>query len=76
MSKTVKIIIIILIIDLVLVAGYFIYKAVIKGKSDDIQESYEWIEIDEFYTPRNFIEEFIKKDSAERGLFPVYIKKL
>lgn len=35
---------------------------------------YEWITIDQDYAPSNFIEEFIKNDSENRGLLPVYIK--
>ncbi len=37
-------------------------------------EEYQWTTIDESYVPKNFIEEFIKADSAEKNLFPVYLK--
>ena len=37
-------------------------------------EDYAWITIDENYAPQNYIEEFIKSDSEQKGLFPVYIK--
>ena len=37
-------------------------------------DDYEWITIDESYTPKNYVEEFIKKDSEEKGIFPVSIK--
>jgi hypothetical protein len=37
-------------------------------------EDFAWITIDENYTPQNYIEEFIKSDSEQKGLFPVYIK--
>jgi hypothetical protein len=37
-------------------------------------EDYAWVTIDENYIPRNFVEEFIKTDSEQKGLFPVYIK--
>ena len=36
--------------------------------------AYEWKTIDEFYIPEDFVEEFIKNDSAEKGLLPVQIK--
>jgi hypothetical protein len=39
-------------------------------KADD----YQWITIDESYIPRNYVEEFIKKDSEEKGIFPVSIR--
>lgn len=37
-------------------------------------EDYEWTTIDESYSPRNYIEEFIKSDSEEKGIFPVDIR--
>ncbi|MEW5900891.1 MAG: hypothetical protein AB1715_05460 [Acidobacteriota bacterium] len=37
-------------------------------------EDYEWVTIDENYVPKNFVEEFIKSDSEEKGIFPVHIK--
>ncbi len=42
-----------------------------KGATAD---DYEWVTIDESYTPRNYIEEFIKTDSEEKGIFPVNIR--
>lgn len=42
-----------------------------KGSTAD---DYQWIEIDESYTPQNYVEEFIKNDSEEKGLFPVSIR--
>ena len=37
-------------------------------------DDYEWTTIDENYSPRNYVEEFIKNDSEEKGLFPVDIR--
>jgi hypothetical protein len=37
-------------------------------------EDYEWVTMDESYTPRNYIEEFIKNDSEAKGIFPVSIR--
>ena len=37
-------------------------------------EDYQWIQIDENYTPQNYVEEFIKNDSEQRGIFPVNIR--
>jgi hypothetical protein len=34
----------------------------------------EWVTIDEFYIPLDYVEEFIKNDSAEKGLLPIQIK--
>ena len=40
------------------------------SKADD----YQWTTIDEYYTPQNYVEEFIKNDSEQKGIFPVYIR--
>ena len=43
-------------------------------KKSSQAEDYAWVTIDESYTPQNYVEEFIKSDSEQKGLFPVYIK--
>ena len=48
-----------------------------KNPSDEVNinsSAYEWVTIDEFYIPEDYVEEFIKNDSAERGLLPIQIK--
>jgi len=42
-----------------------------KGSQAD---DYQWITIDENYTPQNYVEEFIKNDSEQKGIFPVSIR--
>ena len=42
-----------------------------KGSQTD---DYEWTTIDENYTPQNYVEEFIKNDSEQKGIFPVNIR--
>lgn len=42
--------------------------------SSSKSEDYEWITMDEYYEPKNFVEEFIKNESEIKGLFPVYIR--
>jgi len=42
-----------------------------KGSQAD---DYQWITIDESYTPQNFVEEFIKNDSEQKEIFPVNIR--
>jgi hypothetical protein len=37
-------------------------------------EDFEWTTIDEYYTPANYIEEFIKNDAEQKGILPVYIR--
>jgi hypothetical protein len=48
-----------------------------KNTSDEVKldsSAYEWVTIDEFYIPEDYVEEFIKNDSAEQGRLPVQIK--
>jgi hypothetical protein len=37
-------------------------------------DDYQWTTIDENYAPKNYVEEFIKNDSEQKGLFPVEIR--
>lgn len=74
MNKTVKIVLIILVADLVLVLGYLGYRSISKGGSQAESAGYEWIRIDENYYPQDYIEEFILNDSRDRGLLPVFIR--
>jgi hypothetical protein len=48
--------------------------APVSCKKGSRADEYQWTTIDESYVPRNRIEEFIKADSAQRGVLPVYIK--
>ena len=36
--------------------------------------SNEWVTIDEFYIPMDYVEEFIKNDSAQKELLPIQIR--
>ena len=58
----------------VIILGFLACK---KSPSDEASKDmadYEWVTIDEFYIPEDYVEEFIKNDSAEKGLLPVQIK--
>lgn len=74
MSKTVKIILIFLVFDILVIAGYFLYKAHFAGRGPSDINDYDWVTIDETYSPRDYVEEFIMKESAAKGYFPVLIK--
>jgi hypothetical protein len=43
-------------------------------RKESTADDYEWVTIDEYYTPRNYVEDFIKKDTEEKGIFPVSIR--
>ncbi len=72
MNKTVKIIVIFLLVDVLAVGGYFLFKAIRGGKSGTAEVP--WITIDEAFQPSNAVEEFIQTDARNRGALPVYIK--
>jgi len=74
MSKIAKIILIFIIVDIMIIGGYFIFKTLSSGKAGSDVEDYEWVLIDETYSPRDYVETFIMQDSAAQGYFPVYIK--
>ena len=74
MSKALKIIIIIIIIDLVVLGGYFGLKLLSSKKSQSDTNEYEWVRVDEYYSPKDYIEEYILKDSEAKELLPVFIK--
>ena len=65
------------ILSFVCAAVFLSFCACKKNPSDEANidiSAYEWVTIDEFYIPEDYVEEFIKSDSAEKGLLPVQIK--
>ncbi len=74
MNKVVKILIIFLVADIVVIGGYFGFKALSGGGKDSPASTYEWQRIDENYSPQDYIEEFIKSDAEERGMLPVLLR--
>lgn len=73
MNKTVKFLIYFLIFDAVVVVGYFAYRALKGGGGTDLA-AVDWVTVDEAYTPKDAVEEFIKNDAQTRDALPVYIK--
>jgi len=74
MNKVVKIIIIFVVIDALILLGYFYFRSRSSQKSQPETEEYEWITVDESYNPQDYVEEFIKSDSLSKGLLPVFIR--
>lgn len=37
-------------------------------------EKYDWVRVDQDYKPQNYVETYIKKESAKKGLFPFQMK--
>lgn len=57
----------------VLVIGYFIYKSFVLSPSPKYAQEYEWTVIDEYYTPKDLVEDFIMRDAITRGNLPINI---
>jgi len=74
MNKTLRMIGYFLTFDIIVIAGYFAYKSFFAGKSGFRPDDYEWVTIDENYTPQNYVEEFIKNDAERMEIFPVSIR--
>jgi hypothetical protein len=74
MNKTIRNILIFFVAGIVVIGGYFVFKSLLAGGQKSKSSGYEWVTIDQNYVPNNYVEEFIKKDSQTKGLFPVYIK--
>ena len=65
------------ILSFVCVALILSFLACKKNSTEDVNIDglpYDWVTIDEYYVPEDYVEEFIKNDSAEKGLLPVQIK--
>jgi len=62
----------VLTIILLVAAGFIASSAGCRKGSQ--ADDYQWIEIDENYTPQSYVEEFIKNDSEQKGIFPVNIR--
>jgi hypothetical protein len=62
----------------VLVVAFLVGGAFLAGSSACRKgaqaDDYAWTTIDENYSPQNYVEEFIKNDSEQKGIFPVEIR--
>jgi hypothetical protein len=72
MNKTVKYLLYFLAFDVVVIGGYFGFKALTGGGG--ALPAVDWVTIDESYAPKNAVEEFIKSDAEVRGGLPVQIR--
>jgi len=68
-----KILIVLIIMVVVLLGGYFIYKSFLLSPSPKYAQEYEWTVVDEFYTPKDQVEDYIVKDAMARGNLPINI---
>jgi len=66
-------IIVIIALVIILVGGYYLYNVFLNKPSEGADSDYEWTVMDEFYSPRDLVEEYIMNDAEARDIFPVSI---
>lgn len=74
MNKVTRILILVVILAVAVAAAVLAYKALAGRSRGEPAESFEWLTVDEDYVPQNAIEEFIKADAGNKGLFPIYLR--
>ncbi|MFZ2053589.1 MAG: hypothetical protein WAU81_05270 [Candidatus Aminicenantales bacterium] len=61
-------------LGIALLAGVVLISGPLACRKGATTDDYEWVTMDENYTPRNYVEEFIKTDSEAKGIFPVSLR--
>lgn len=74
MSKTLRILVIFLVVDAAVIGGYFLIRAVGSGRPEDATKGAAWVTMDENYQPRTELEQFIKTDADANGLLPLQFR--
>ncbi|MBU4203505.1 MAG: hypothetical protein KKD59_06090 [Acidobacteria bacterium] len=74
MNKFIKYLLIFLIVDILILGAYFGLKGLNSGGRTPASDDYEWVEMDSYYTPKNFIEGFLRDDAESRSLLPISIR--
>jgi hypothetical protein len=62
-----------IIMVLALLVGYFIYTSSFLKPKPKYAQEYDWTVIDEYYAPRDLVEDFIKQDAVAKNNLPVNI---
>jgi hypothetical protein len=68
-----RFLILFIVMILVLAIGYFIYRSFVLSPTPKYAQEYEWTVIDEYYTPKDLVEDFIKQDALARNNLPINI---
>jgi hypothetical protein len=68
-----RILFVFIIMVLVLLVGYFIYTSLFLKPKPKYAQEYDWTIIDEYYTPKDLVEDFIKQDATAKDNLPVNI---
>lgn len=73
MSKTLRIVLIVLAVDLVAVGAYFGYRA-LRPSGEDPAAGIAWKTMDEYFQPTTELEQVIKTDYEEKELLPLQFR--
>ncbi len=68
-----RILFVFVIMVVVLLAGYFIYTSFFLKPTPKYAQEYEWTIMDDYYTPKDLVEDFIKQDAIAKNNLPVNI---
>lgn len=74
MSKTLRILIIFLVVDVVVLGVYFGVKALRSGRAGNRVEEAAWTTMDAAFQPMTELEEFLKTDYEEKDLLPLQFR--
>ena len=74
MSKPLRFLVIFLIFDAVVVAAYFGFKALGKGRAAGPTAGIDWVTMDASYQPATELEQVIKTDYEEKELLPLQFR--
>lgn len=73
MSKTLRIVLIILVLDLVIAGAYFLFRGPGSGGEDPVA-GVAWKTMDEYFQPTTELEQSIKTDYEEKELLPLQFR--
>jgi hypothetical protein len=68
-----RMIFVVIVMLFVLLVGYFIFTSSFHKPKPKYAQEYDWTVIDEYYTPRDLVEDFIKQDAVTKNNLPVNI---
>ncbi|MGD8539738.1 MAG: hypothetical protein PVI66_13565 [Candidatus Aminicenantes bacterium] len=68
-----RIVVLYIVMFVVLIVAFVLYKSLILTPSPKYAQEYEWTVMDEYYTPKDLVEDFIKQDALARNNLPVNI---